>query len=421
MARIRIQMTVAACVLGAALFGSERIASAMTTLKQVQVSGGSQVDLLFDTKVQKSQIRTEFFNDVIQISLTEAAVYPAKISSINGGKLVKIFAYQYAPKLVRCRLTVKGRAEDYKDRLELVPNGKLLTVKISDVAVNANAESGTEARLLEHVMKTAIPSKAPTPAAVAKAEATSAQAAPAASAEPASNAAKAEAAEKRESEIPLTSSAKSGARSLKLGGAAPLPSPWAVLGKLMLVIAVFCGAALLFKKISGRSAEKGKGGLIKSLSGTIEEFARSAGASIGGKNKMVEVISNHYLGPKKSISIVRVGEKILVLGVANESINLITELDESELESGFDARKIVAGIANSNLGSVASAKPAGKAAAPSTDSLFADLLKAEVGPAPARREAPVFAAAAAQAAPAGATGGQVRSQIKSRLEGLKQL
>src|SRR3954466_3355335 len=93
------------------VFGSltAKNASALTTLKQVQVSGGSQVDLLFDSKIGKTQVRTEFFGDTIQINLSDVSVYPAKISSVSGGSLTKIFAYQYAPKLVRCRLTIKGK------------------------------------------------------------------------------------------------------------------------------------------------------------------------------------------------------------------------------------------------------------------------------------------------------------------------
>jgi hypothetical protein len=83
----------AICMGGAALAANSGLS---VSLKQVQASG-SQIDLLFDGKVSKNQIRTEFFNDVIQLSLSDVSVYPAKISSVNGGNLVKIFAYQYAP------------------------------------------------------------------------------------------------------------------------------------------------------------------------------------------------------------------------------------------------------------------------------------------------------------------------------------
>ncbi len=142
-------------------------AFATTPQKQVQVSNGSQVDLLFDGKVSRSQIKTEFFNDIIQISLTDVSVYPAKISSVNGGALTKIFAYQYAPKLVRCRLSVKGKAEAYKDKLAVSPsgpNGRMLTIRLDGATVaKADVKSAPksaprsnddaeEAALLERVM-----------------------------------------------------------------------------------------------------------------------------------------------------------------------------------------------------------------------------------------------------------------------------
>jgi flagellar biogenesis protein FliO len=444
-------------------------AHAMTTLKQVEVSGGSQVNLLFDGKIQKNQIRTEFFNDVIQISLTESAVYPAKISSINGGNLVKIFAYQYAPKLVRCRLTVKGRAEDYRDRLEFIPSGKLLTVKISDAARSplldsrdesraqnppkhtavasapavqdaaVAARTGEESGLLEHVLKSSVPAEPVKAQAVGVTSSSEAN--------PAQN---------------LTShgSAKSSS-GIRLTGGAALPSPWKILGKLIFVVALFCGAAFAFKKYTqvsegknsyaGAASNKVKSGpsLFKSIGGTIEGFARSAGASIGGKNKMVEVISNHYIGPKKSISIVRIGERVLVLGIANESINLITELDDAE--SGIDgilgrtdvrpeARDPLPNNPLPNeaqtpprpaprLTAPRAPRPPSATGAPSVldgdrgqdiaasilaasggaafDSQFSDLLKKTT--------------ATQSGAPATQAGGPVRSQIRSRLEGLKQL
>src|SRR5437868_4850027 len=92
---------------------------ALTTLKQVQISNGTQIDLLFDGRISKNQIRTEFFGDVVQINLMDVSVYPAKISTVSGGPLTKIFAYQYAPKLVRCRLSVKGKAEEFRNRLSI--------------------------------------------------------------------------------------------------------------------------------------------------------------------------------------------------------------------------------------------------------------------------------------------------------------
>jgi flagellar biogenesis protein FliO len=432
----------------------------MTTLKQVQISGTSQIDLLFDGKIQKNQIRTEFFNDVIQISLSESSVYPAKISSVNGGKLVKIFAYQYAPKLVRCRLTVKGRAEDYKDRVELIPNGRLLTVRLSEtalapvgdraaeearaqpnkkhiVAASAPADSAAsassrstaeEASLLDHVMKSSGTAKASSPAvATTSADETAGNPQPLTT-----------------RSANLSGLAGQSGPSVKnsnvhLTGGAPLPSPWKIMGKLLFVVALFCAGAFAFKKfakgeftqpahakgveasLSFKSFGKSFG---KSIGGTLEELARSAGASIGGKHKMVEVISNHYIGPKKTISIVRVGSRILVLGVANESVNLITELEEEELP-GFD--KITAAI------EPAAVKPSKTTTRqPQFESQLSELLRSETVRAPAASGIthptatdPVFAVLQSQvqaSVTTGATsGGAVRSQIRNRLEGLKQL
>jgi len=41
-------------------------------------------------------------------------------------------------------------------------------------------------------------------------------------------------------------------------------------------------------------------------------------------------LSNHSLGPRKSIAVVRIGGRRLVLGVTNEAIHLITQLDGTE-------------------------------------------------------------------------------------------
>lgn len=63
-----------------------------------------------------------------------------------------------------------------------------------------------------------------------------------------------------------------------------------------------------------------------------------------GKNKKyanavsIKVISHQMIMPKKYISIVKVDSKLLVLGVAENSINLIKELDsisENELQNNI--------------------------------------------------------------------------------------
>lgn len=45
------------------------------------------------------------------------------------------------------------------------------------------------------------------------------------------------------------------------------------------------------------------------------------------KHVKIEVLNSHMIAPKKFISVVQVSDKILVLGVADQSINLLYELE----------------------------------------------------------------------------------------------
>ncbi|MFQ5482992.1 MAG: flagellar biosynthetic protein FliO, partial [Nitrospinaceae bacterium] len=53
----------------------------------------------------------------------------------------------------------------------------------------------------------------------------------------------------------------------------------------------------------------------------------------GGKQQPIRVISTGFLGPKKSIALVEVANRVLVLGVANDHISLLSSLeDKAEIE-----------------------------------------------------------------------------------------
>jgi flagellar biogenesis protein FliO len=442
---------------GLIALGLSAPAHAIATLKQVQVTNGSQIDLLFDTKISKSQIKTEFFNDVIQISLNDVSVYPAKISSVSGGSITKIFAYQYAPKLVRCRLSVKGKAESYKDKIQLITSdsgsagesSKMLTVRLGPAVVAAVAETQAahvqaqeppsdtaklkdidERALLERVLKNNPPALVP--------------------------------ATKSEKDIPLGTPVVHSETHMLTDGKA-LPSPMGALGKLAFVVALFCSIAFVVKRFwKGRAeAEVSGAGLMNSLGKFTRQLTPQL-AQLSLKKtrskKMIEVISNHHLGPKKSIAVVRVAGRMLVLGITDEAINLITQIsedpnaDSSDLEFGGGGIEEVLGA--SGLGAPsAGAISAGPA-------IFSDILQAEstkpvMGTPVANGKlarsqvsatsAPVFpnlppfkdvrvtnygmnagSAPAAPKAPAinattAASLSGVRAQIRNKLEGLKQI
>jgi len=393
-------------------------AYASATLKKVQVTDGSRVDLFFDAKVRMDQIRTEFFNDIIQLSITEASVYPAKISSISGTDLSKVFAYQYAPKLVRCRLTVKGKSESFQERVQVSADGKVVSVRIQgmsqdEIRTSASqsnrvvpgsagdgspaaksigsqtnkAASGSETELkisdeervlLEKVMKT--PAQAPVQAVASSKE------------------------KEQEKSKKEDSSARQQSTS-NLTDGKPLPSPLRSFGTLFGVLALFGVTVFAIKRFKGGQGldnHKGMSGLL----------GKMASLKLGTKGKMIEVVANHYLGPKKSIAMVKIGGRILVLGISSENINLITELpgdaktdslDGIELDGLFSDSLMSApalGAAsrmNGGVGAVSAGTSRQNSQYSQSSGGFSDVLNQERGKP------------------------SVRAQIKSRIEGMKQL
>jgi flagellar biosynthetic protein FliO len=56
---------------------------------------------------------------------------------------------------------------------------------------------------------------------------------------------------------------------------------------------------------------------------------RISGQRLGNaRTKRIEVIESHYMGMKKTISLVRVPGRVLVLGIAGDRINLLDRLDD---------------------------------------------------------------------------------------------
>lgn len=360
-------------------------AFALTTLKQVHVSNGTEVALLFDGKIAKGQVKTEFFNDIIQVSLTDVSVYPAKISSINGNHLTKIFAYQYAPKLVRCRLTVKGNAEDYKDRVLVSTDGKVINIKLDSAkadevkyhsaqATRAEAPSAPvvgvhdaeERALMDKVLKpeakplTIVPKEHSQPAAAVAAS------------------------------TPI------------LGGAKRLPAfPYKALGTTVFLMGFLGLIAVSFRRMRSRFAPAAVAVENAGSSKIKQALGRFAQKSLGRRPKLIEVIATHHLGPKKSIAVVNISGRKMVLGISNDAINLI-----AQLPSGTSSEEAMASALGMDDAMEAVepnyARPQGVGATSAGPALYSESTFSEV---------------------LGAEKGKpsVRSQIRSRLEGMKPL
>lgn len=304
-------------------------AFAVTVLKKVEVAG-SQLNFIFDNRVSKAQIKTEFINDIIQFSLQDVSVYPAKIVPVAEGEVTKVFAYQYVPRLVRARLSVKGKAEDFKNKLQISANGKILSIHVGNLAasdrlvtsssqathlpqaeaaqlaakpssvhpadVGAGSISADEKILLEKVLQSdAAPSEVVSVPPTGKVGGT-----------------KSESTSKN-----LGRSKASVVDHVELTAGRQPPSLGRGLGMMLLVLALFGAMAMAARKLM-----RGKGPDTRKLRSVIQRFA----PGLAVKAKMIDVVQNHYLGPKKSIAVVRVCGRLMVLGITSENINLIAQL-----------------------------------------------------------------------------------------------
>ncbi|MEE8573789.1 MAG: flagellar biosynthetic protein FliO [Thermodesulfobacteriota bacterium] len=87
--------------------------------------------------------------------------------------------------------------------------------------------------------------------------------------------------------------------------------------------------------------EKFAGGLflvVPLIWAFVYVYSRYSGGGKKGQKGLMRVVTNMPLGPKKSISVVNIAGKYLVLGVSAEQINFLTSIEDStvteKLEKG---------------------------------------------------------------------------------------
>jgi flagellar biosynthetic protein FliO len=394
-------------------------AHAVLVLKQVQVSNGNQIELQFDREVDVKAIKTEFYQDIIQLSLNNVSVYPPKIFSVDGSDVSKVFAYQYTPKLVRCRLTVKGKAEDFKSRIVLRSKGKFLTLLINGVSIARDRLSIQSAKALS------------APTAPSRKVSKDSPAAPAASVmkpedkslfEKITQSESPKAAAAAESSAPKTPSHLTGqpdhvARATR-SHESSMSRVIHTFAWMAVVLILMAGVLVFLKK-----AMKGK-------NGSKSWMMRMMKGKFGAGGKLIEVEATHYLGPKKSIAVVKVQGRRLVLGITDESINLITQLgahagaDADGMDDESDA--LIAGLTGGAAGKTAQKKSPeaprmGTGAMAGGSARFADILaSADSKPA---FQGPESTQRLGQnpGQNSGQSSSSVRDQIRKRVEGLKNL
>lgn len=423
-------------ILFLALILSHSVTSeAALNLTKVQVLDPNSIDLIFDGKIQPGQIKTEFVRDNIQLTLEGVSVYPAKVSMLSGGEMTKIFAYQYSPKTVRARFTVKGDALAYSKRLQVRANGKTIHLRVEnssnkkDSVATTQSASERKSPSVETTASQTAAASVPTTASTDLLERVTAAAEKEATPEK-KETIKAESKplgrkESRESKKTLTDGKN-------------LPTPFRSIGVMLFILGLLGLFALFMKK-----AKNGKANKLSSFIGKLSGKSAS--------KEMIEIIGSHSLGPKKSIMMVKIQNRTLVLGVTEDSMNLITELNASDSDS--DDSLDVGDFASSLKKFENDSLPKGPSVQLKSNSKLGDLAAAAMGLG-AKKANPTAPRAASASAPAQAVGPSiqapslpasstmglgatkiaaqnaysqsaprtdVRAQIKNRIEGMKQL
>ena len=73
--------------------------------------------------------------------------------------------------------------------------------------------------------------------------------------------------------------------------------------------------------------------------GTVYILKKKYGvqANIGRNKKLIQIIDHAPMGVKKSVFLVKVPGKHLLLGVTNDKIGLITEVENEDMNDGNDS------------------------------------------------------------------------------------
>jgi len=381
-------LMVAGCVVLISIFSFSNAEANSITVRDVSLKG-NKTEILLDSDINKNSIQIDYVRDIVQFSINNATIYPAKMLHSEQGTYSKVFAYQYSPNLVRVRFTVDSNAEQYKNKVKWVIEGKKLLIQFSAPApLTKTAPVDDERSLLQKI--TNVASKP----VVEKIEPKIAEGKSELSVE----------------SHPLTANG-TGKKPIKLTGAQPGPSAFRSFLAMFLVVGGL-GLILIYvkrKKAGGVQAKRDGNSWFSNLLPNHKK-----------QKPMMEVVATHVLGPKQSIVVMKIRGQQFVLAITAENIQLITQLDSDDQELDLlDDPKVAASIGKM-FGVDKSVKSTTKTAVFNPDANFNSMLKNSTGAGAiiARNAYAAQTDEVVQAKPM-ITAGGVRDQIRKRLVGMQ--
>lgn len=288
-------------------------AADINQLKKIDVSrmstGDVKIDLHFSEKISKEQLQPVFDRNFLQFALKNVNAYPAINKKIGKFGIEKLFAYQYDPSTARTRIIFDRAASELTDKVKWQINGSKLEVvyhpvseryskkvqdkiKQSEAAIdrdlNKNGLSSDEKELLQKVISTT--------SSVARSGSIE---------------------DEPVFSKPETEKTEQKARTPTASGSfVKMVSSLSIVLGIMLVLAWLARRYILGQ--TGKSTHD---------------------------SKLIQVISNQAVGPKQSVSLVKVTDRYMLLGIAEGNVSLIADYGKDlklpkkeapSVASGFD-------------------------------------------------------------------------------------
>ena len=308
-------------------------AAEMVQIKEIDsensLSAKGGIRILLSGEISKDSVSLNFERNFIQLSLKGVSAVPAKTKIISNELFDKVFSYQFQPDLARVRILLGKPASKVKDLARWELNGNILTISLKDTAITdkkiprVTAEARTAPETIKKSDSIVTTSAAPkTPKdmeneAIEKNIILEARKVPAAlgalEAKPLNISATPVAASTEDQ--PVFQSNKYNGGSSDSLNKEKSGSYGKMTVSLLIVLALIAGLTYGFKKL----------GLHKALNLNQQ------------KTKVIEVISSQSLGAKSSVTLVKILDQYMVLGVTSENVNLLSNLGSNvDVEKHLD-------------------------------------------------------------------------------------
>ncbi len=266
-----------------------------------------------------------FSRTSIQLDFNNAFIVPAKKFFYTSDSVIpQVYVYQPIQGTVRVRLGLAEKIEDLAGRLEMARRGRFLEVRINKekpVAKEVSKESDILQQLLSRASKEVTPRRngiqrsAPVQSAALTQEISASKKSksiqkvesPRKTTDKFKSAGKAT--DKKDSPFFSKSFESSNTQTLDV-----MPSGLRMVTMLLLVVAFMLLLFYLFKKF-----------VLKNT-------------PFGGSGKLVQVLGTGFLGPRNNIALVEVAGDVLVLGISNDNITLLSHIEDEEKIADIKSR-----------------------------------------------------------------------------------